>query len=126
MEKKKGISHKKVWFAFGGLVALIFTISFVPSLFARDCPEKTYGENNTTYVKYFSSPLCAACWLQIPIIEKIAAENGNRFLLEEYDVDYCRQAASPYYVRGVPAFLVNYAVTCGLQTEEQLKKITGV
>jgi len=36
MEKKKYISNKKVFLAFGILVAIVFSVSFLPSFFAKD------------------------------------------------------------------------------------------
>lgn len=111
----------RAWIAFGILVVLIVLVNFAPLLFASSCPGKTYG-NGTTVVKYFSSPLCLACWAQKPIIEKVAAENVS---FEEYDVDFCRDAATPQYVRGVPAFIVNDNIKYGLRTEEQLREMVG-
>jgi predicted DsbA family dithiol-disulfide isomerase len=112
----------RAWTAFWILAALIILVNLGPMLLSSGCPGKTYG-NSTTVVKYFSSPLCLACWAQKPIIEKVAADGNVTF--EEYDSDFCRDAASPHYVRGVPAFIVNDTIKYGLRTEEQLREMVG-
>ncbi len=113
----------KVWLAFGILVLIILTIQYLPALFAQDnCPKDVYGNGSIT-VKYFSSPFCAACWLQKGTLKKTAIENN--FMVEEYDADFCREAAAPHYIRGVPAFLVNDTITYGLQDEASLKRMVG-
>ena len=89
---------------------------------ASGCPSKQYG-NGSSVVKYFSSPFCLACWAQKPIIENVAATENVTF--EEYDVDFCRDAAAPHYVRGVPAFKVGDTIKYGLQNEQQLKEMVG-
>lgn len=112
----------RAWIAFGILVALIILVNFGPRLFSSGCPSKTYGTGSET-VKYFSSPFCLACWAQKPIVEKVAAEENVTF--EEYDVDFCREAAAPQYVRGVPAFVLNDTIKYGLRSEEQLREMVG-
>ena len=112
----------RVWIAFIALVLIILAINFSSAIFAT-CPNNIYGSNNKTYIKYFSSPLCIACWAQKPIIEKVAKEQGDAFLLEEYSVDFCREAAQPYVIRGVPAFLIKDKIIYGLQSEEALREI---
>jgi thiol-disulfide isomerase/thioredoxin len=112
----------KAWIAFWILVGIIILFNFGPRLFSNGCPSKTYG-NGTTVVKYFSSPFCLKCWAQKPIIEKVAAEENVTFA--EYDVDFCREAAAPRYVRAVPAFIVNDTIKYGLRTEEQLREMVG-
>jgi len=72
-------------------------------------------------IKYFSSPLCAACWIQKPIIESVVATED--ITIEEYDRDFCKEAAAPHYVRGVPSFMVNDQMVYGLQSEEALKEM---
>ncbi len=115
----------RAWIAFAALIMIILAINFSSALFISDCPKKTYGTNNATRIKYFSSPLCFACWVQKPVIEKVAAEQGDKFMIEEYDADFCREAAAPQYVRGVPAFLANGKIKYGLQSEEQIKEMIG-
>jgi len=110
----------KAWVALGILVGLIILINFSGKLFSGNCPEQMHGNGSKT-VKYFSSPFCMACWAQKPIIEKVAAEENVTF--EEYDVDFCREAAAPHYVRGVPSFMVNDTIKYGLQNEQQLKEL---
>ncbi len=109
--------NMKVWIALGALILVILTINYAGAFFS-DCPRHVYGTSEKK-IKYFSSPLCLACWTQKPILEKVSSEDNVSF--EEYDVDFCREAASPHYVRGIPAFIVNNTVIYGLQTEEQLK-----
>lgn len=118
--KKK--SDKTVWWAAGGLVVLVAGLTYLPALFAADCPSKTYGSNNKTLIKYFSSPFCVSCWVQKPIIEKLANESGTQFLLEEYDVDACRGASKPHYIKGVPSFIINDTLLYGVQSEDALKR----
>lgn len=109
----------RAWIAFGILVGLILLVNFGPLFLASGCPSKTYG--NGSVVKYFSSPFCLACWAQKPIIERVAAAENVTF--EEYDVDFCRDAAAPHYIRGVPAFKVGDTIKYGLQNEEQLREM---
>ena len=111
----------RVWIAVGLLVLVILAFNNIGRLFSSECPAHKYGNAEKT-IKYFSSPLCVACWVQKPIVEKIAAEEKVSF--EEYNVDFCREAAAPQYVRGVPSFLINDTLFYGLQTEEQLKELT--
>ncbi len=110
----------RAWTAFWILAGIIILVNFGPLLLSNGCPGKTYG-NSTTVVKYFSSPFCLACWAQKPIIEKVAAEKNVTFA--EYDVDFCRDAAAPQYIRGVPAFIVNDNIKYGLQNEQQLREL---
>ncbi len=112
----------RVWIAFGILAALLIIVNFAPLLFASGCPGKKYG-NGETVVKYFSSPFCLACWAQKPIIENVAATENVTF--EEYDVDFCREAAAPHYIRGVPAFKKDDTIKYGLRNEEQLREMVG-
>jgi len=109
----------KVWVALGALILVILTINYAGALFS-DCPKHVYGTADKK-IKYFSSPLCVACWAQKPILEKVSAENNVSF--EEYDADFCREAAAPHYIRGVPSFIINDTVVYGLQTEEELKRL---
>ncbi len=115
----------RAWIAFAALIIIILAINFSSALFISDCPKKTYGTNNATRIKYFSSPLCFACWVQKQNIEKVEAEMGDRFMIEEYDADFCREAAAPQYVRGVPAFIINDTIIYGLQDEKALKEMIG-
>jgi len=116
----------RAWIAFGILVLVIFGVNFAGAILSGgSCPKNVYGTNNEKHIKYFSSPLCLACWAQKPIIEKMAAEKGDKFLLEEYDVDFCREAAAPNYIRGIPAFMINDTVVYGLQNEEELREMIG-
>jgi len=114
----------RVWIALGLLIGLIFGVQFVVAVFANaNCPAKTYGSNNATVIKYFSSPLCTACWVQKPILENFAAEYGDEMMIEEYNADYCRDAAAPHIVQGVPAFLVDGKLIYGLQNKEALEEM---
>jgi predicted DsbA family dithiol-disulfide isomerase len=108
----------RVWIAAGLLILVILAFSNVGRLFSTECPAHKYGNGEKT-IKYFSSPLCVACWVQKPIIEKVAAEEKLSF--EDYNADFCREAAAPHYVRGVPSFLVGDRLIYGLQNEEQLR-----
>ncbi len=114
----------RAWIAFGILVIIILTINYAGAIFSNgNCPKKVYGTNNANTIKYFSSPLCLACWIQKKEIETVTAEMGDKFLLEEYDADFCREAAAPHYIRGVPAFMKGDKITYGLQSEEALKEM---
>ncbi len=111
------------WVALGILLAVIIGVNFAAALVTNGkCPKETYGTGEKQ-VKYFSSPLCVACWIQKPIIEKVMTEKGNEATLKEYDVDMCREEAAPHYIRGVPAFMVKDKIVYGLQEEETLKEI---
>ena len=105
--------------AFAALIAIIALISYAGAI-VGGCPDNKYGTGNKT-IKYFSSPLCVACWTQKPIMERVALEGELSF--EEYNVDFCRDAAAPNYIRGVPAFMTNDKVYYGLQNEEQLRNL---
>ena len=108
------------YLALGTLFALLLAATYVPALLAGECPSAKYGANSDNTIKYFSSPFCIACWTQKPIIEKLAKEHGDSFLLEEYDADFCRQFAAPHPIFGVPSYLVNGTMVYGAQTEETL------
>ena len=110
----------RVWIAVGLLVLVILAFNNIGRLFSSECPAHKYGNAEKT-IKYFSSPLCVACWVQKPIIEKVAAEGNLAF--EEYNSDFCQQAAAPHYVRGVPSFMVGDKLIYGLQNEEQLREM---
>jgi predicted DsbA family dithiol-disulfide isomerase len=111
----------RAWVAFGVLVMIILAVNFAGAIFSGGCPKNTYG-NGEKRIKYFSSPLCLACWFQKEEIKQLVAEK-NDIAIEEYDVDFCREAAAPQYVRGVPAFLINDTIYYGLRTKEQLTEM---
>lgn len=110
----------RAWIAFVILITVILSIQYLPAAFGSGCPKNTYGAGEKT-VKYFSSPLCVACWMQKPIIEKVAADANIKF--EEYDADFCQQAAAPNYVKGVPAFIYEDKMSYGLHDEDALRKV---
>jgi len=110
----------KPWLAVTLLIFALLALQYAPRAFATNCPTHTYGTNNKTLIKYFSSPLCIACWSQKSLIEHLASTHGNRFLLEEYDADLCKESAAPHVILGVPAFIINDTVIYGAQNEEQL------
>lgn len=114
--------NMRVWIALGLLVLVIIAFNNIGRLFSAECPANKYGNGEKT-IRYFSSPLCIACWMQKPIIEKVAAEGNVAF--EEYNSDFCQSAAAPHYVRGVPSFLVKGKLVYGMQTEEQLRELTA-
>lgn len=108
--------------AFVILIIVIVLITYADSFFGTNCPKETMGNQSAAItVKYFSSPFCIACWRQKPILTELFAENGNKFYLEEYDVDFCRDAAAPHYVTGVPSFIIEDKLIYGLQSKEQLE-----
>ena len=111
----------RVWVALGVLVGLILAVNFASSILAeRNCPEKTYGTGEK-HIKYFSSPLCMACWVEKPIVKHLAEDSNVTF--EEYNVDFCRDSAAPYYIRGVPAFLIGDKIIYGFQSEDALEEM---
>lgn len=110
--------NMRVWIAVGLLILVILAFNNMGRLFSPGCPAKTYGTAEK-HIRYFSSPLCLACWVQKPIIEKVAAEGKISF--EEYNADFCREAAAPHYVRGVPSFMIGDKLVYGMQNEEQLR-----
>ncbi len=113
----------RAWIAFAILVSIIIGVNIATgALSSQNCPANIYGSSDK-HIKFFSSPLCVACWVQKPIVEKIAAEGKVTF--EEYNVDFCRDAAAPHYIRGIPSFIVNSTVVYGLQTEEQLRELVA-
>lgn len=126
IKTKKQNEDRKTVVALVVLVVLVIGLTYAPSFLAEDCPAKVYGTNKSNYVKYFSSPLCVACWTQKPILQKLATERGNEYLMEEFDVDWCRSAAAPHYIRGVPSFIINNTVVYGVQSQETLEKLMSV
>jgi len=109
--------------AFVILILVIVLITYADRFFGTNCPKETMGNQSATItVKYFSSPFCIACWAQKPELAKLVNEHGQRFSLEEYDVDFCRDAAAPHYVRGVPSFIIEDKLIYGLQSKEQLEQ----
>ena len=110
--------------AFAILVGIVLIITYADTFMgANQCPKNTMGNaSSIVKIKYFSSPFCIACWKQKTILTELFAEQGNKFYLEEYDVDFCKEAAAPHYIKAIPAFIIGDKVLYGLQPKEQLEK----
>lgn len=55
---------------------------------------------------YFWAPWCGPCRLMSPVIEKIAAQYGDRLKIVKMEVDPNPQTVAAYNVQGVPALLL--------------------
>lgn len=111
------------WLALSLLIGLVLVLTFLPSILAVSCPSRTFGSNTAHVVKYFSSPLCVPCWYQKAELEKLTAERGDTFLIEEYDADFCASSAAPLRISGTPSFIVNGTALYGFRTAEELAKV---
>ena len=111
------------WLALSFLIALVLVLTFLPSILAVSCPSRTFGTNASAVVKYFSSPLCVPCWYQKAEIEKLTAAQGEHFLIEEYDADFCAANAAPLRVLGTPTFIINGTAYYGFRTADELSKV---
>lgn len=103
------------------LVSIAAFMEYAGTYIPSNCPGNTYGNNNSSVIKYFSSPFCVACWAQKDVIETFVLTHGDTVQLQEYDVDLCPDASKPHAIRGVPAFIANDTVVYGLQQHEQLE-----
>ncbi len=124
--KAKQRMDRKTLLAVGLLVILTLGLTYAPKLLAPKCPGNAYGTNNSNYAKYFSSPFCVSCWTQKPILEKLGAERGKEYLMEEFDADWCRNFASPYFIQGVPSFIINNTIVYGVQSQETLERLMNL
>lgn len=113
----------KALIALAILVGVVLIITYADNFIgAGQCPKSIMGNSNASVkIKYFSSPLCIACWKQKTILTELSKEQGTKFYLEEYDVDFCRDAAAPHYIKAIPAFILDDRVLYGLQQKEQLE-----
>lgn len=110
------------WLALSLLVGLVLVLTFLPAILAVSCPSRTYG-NGSSVIKYFSSPLCVACWYQTPELETFAKKYSDKFRVEEYDSDFCSEHAAPNRIMGTPSFIFNDTVSYGFKTSEQLAEL---
>jgi len=80
---------------------------------------------NWKFTRNYQPNLCPYCGKNAVQTDSSVAEKGGEFTLEEYDADFCRDAAAPHYVRGVPAFMVDDKLVYGLQEKEALIEMIG-
>lgn len=69
-----------------------------------DFDEKVLAASNSVPVVVdFWAPWCQPCQILKPILEKLAAEYGGRFILAKVNSDENQEIAARYGVRGIPA-----------------------
>jgi len=55
---------------------------------------------------YFWAPWCGPCRLMSPVMEKIAAQYGDRLKIAKMEVDPNPETVAAYNVQGVPALVL--------------------
>jgi len=54
----------------------------------------------------FWAPWCGPCKMQTPILEKLAAELGDKALIAKVNVDECPELAAKYGIRSIPTLIL--------------------
>ena len=79
----------------------------------------------TTLVDFWA-PWCMPCLMQGPILEKLAAELGDRVKITKLNIDSNKNTAANYEVSSIPTMIIFkdgeiIKKFVGMQTEEYLK-----
>ncbi len=54
----------------------------------------------------FWAPWCGPCKMQTPILEKVAAEVGDKAVIAKVNVDECPELAAKYGIRSIPTLIL--------------------
>ncbi|VGO21041.1 thioredoxin [Pontiella sulfatireligans] len=73
----------------------------------------------------FWAPWCGPCKMQTPILEKVAAEVGEKAVIAKVNVDECPELAAKYGIRSIPTLILlkdgeNKQQFVGLQQQASL------
>ncbi len=135
-KKKETLKAIIIWVAIIIIILLLLRVnsilggSITEAYDRGKCPYKVEGNQNADLViKYIDSPYCLWCWLEEPVLKKAIAEKGNLFMLERYDIRYCRDIVIRYEFSGTPSFVFSLRndskdfAHSGFISEEELDRV---
>ena len=80
------------------------------SVGVKACPDSTSGPDPAgakLTIRYFGNPFCVYCWMEDPIMHRLAERHHDVLRYEHYDNRYCSEVASAYGISAVPGFVFN-------------------
>lgn len=93
------------------IILLYFIIGYsTGSVGVKACPDKTSGPmpgKSRLTIQYFGNPFCVYCWIEDPIMERLAVRHQAVLRYEHYDNRYCTNMTQAYGIYAVPGFVFN-------------------
>ncbi len=93
------------------ILLLYFFIGFTNgSVGVKTCPDTMSGpEPNASrlIIRYFGNPFCVYCWIEDPIMRRLADRHVDVLRVEHYDNRYCTNLTKTYGIFAVPGFVFN-------------------